>query len=107
MVENEPMPATGFQPTAPAAKEHTTLGILSLIFGIIGIVIIWVPIINFGSLICAIIAIVTGYMARKEDDGFGLIGLILGIVALVLGIVFVIIAATAYMYITSMMPSGF
>lgn len=70
--------------TAPPTLEHPTSGILSLVFGILGLVLI--PVIG------SILALVFGYQCRKEAaaepgryrDDFGKVGRVLGWVGLAL-----------------------
>jgi hypothetical protein len=83
-------------------KQHTQYGTLALIFGILGIVLLWIPLINIIAIAFAVLAIIFGYLARKQGDSYGLIGLILGIITIVLLVVFTIIAATVYLYVTNM-----
>jgi hypothetical protein len=65
------------------AKKTSTLAIVSLSTGIVGIVLGW----NFVPFLASIIAVITGHMARKEirnsngmieGDGLALTGLITG-----------------------------
>ena len=77
--------------TAPGNLEHPTSGILSLIFGILGLVVI--PVIG------AILALVFGYQCRKEvaaepgryRDDFGRVGRVLGWIGLVLTVLGVLV----------------
>jgi hypothetical protein len=48
-------------------KEETNKGQLALIFGIIGLASLLIPYVALIALPCAIIAIVLGYSARRED----------------------------------------
>ena len=73
-------------------KKHTTIGIVSLILGALGILTIlnyyWTSILSWGiiPIILGILAIITGWSARKKEDNFGSVGLILGIIAFLIGI---------------------
>jgi len=107
-------------------KSHTTIGIVSLILGILSILIMTVGIFmpymvgyaGFGTFIVlaylqylvgipgAIVAVILGYLAKKQRDSFGLIGLILGEIVLILVVVSIIIAAMTYAYVSSMLPPG-
>ncbi len=71
------------------ARETNTLAIVSLVFGILG----W----SFLPLVGALVAIVTGHLARGEirraaerpqGDGMAVAGLVLGYLALVSAVVF-------------------
>jgi len=105
-------------------KPHTTIGVVSLILGIISILIMMAGFVmpymvgyaEFGAFIIlayllylvgipgAIIAIVLGYLAKKQGDSYGLIGLILGAIVLILMVISIIIAAITYAYVSSMLP---
>jgi hypothetical protein len=62
-------------------QKDDTLGTISLIMGVIGILIAWWP---FIGLVPPIIAIVTGYVSMKDGGSNGKYGMILGFVALVI-----------------------
>lgn len=69
-------------------KKHTPFGIFSLIFGIIGAVLImnWFNLYpNLPPLLLGIIAIITGIIAKKNEDTYGKSGSILGIIATIFG----------------------
>jgi len=83
-------------------KEHTNNGILSLIFGVMGAILIinWFGIIpNFPPLILGVLAIFFSRKAKKEGDSYGKIGTILGIIATIIGTL-TVIAWIIYVYIT-------
>ena len=69
------------------------LGIISLIFGILGLVVGWLlgMFIPYGAYILPGIAIVTGIIGIivQDSKGMAIAGLILGIIGLVLGFVIV------------------
>lgn len=79
------------------AKQTSTMAIVSMVTGIVGIVLGW----NFVPFLASIIAVITGHMARKEirnsngtieGDGMALAGLITGwamIVLSVLGLILI------------------
>lgn len=87
-------PASGAAGT-PGAKQ--TLSLTSFITGLGAFVLIWLPILSIIGFIAAVVAIITGFMARRREPGapkwMALVGLIAGIVALVLGIISIIIGA--------------
>ncbi|MFX1374382.1 MAG: hypothetical protein ACFFA0_01085 [Promethearchaeota archaeon] len=70
-------------------------GIISLIFGILGIAVIWFLgiVFYFGSIIIPIIAIVFGGISIAKDDSkaLGIAGLILGIITLIIWFIFPIL----------------
>ena len=73
-------------------RDH---GKLSLIFGIVGLVVLFVPVLNIASIPLAILAIVQSGKAKKIDpeDRRATAGLVLGIVTLSLLFIFLCIAA--------------
>ncbi|MBL0273068.1 MAG: hypothetical protein IPQ06_08335 [Chitinophagaceae bacterium] len=88
------------------AKENTGKGQQSLIFGIVGLGLFvlgfFVPYVFLGSLISAILAIVSGAVAKKQDpsDKKAIVGkllgwITLGLIALLTILVAIIIAAWA------------
>ena len=81
-------------------KQQTSMGIAALILGILS-----VPLalfLNIFSIPLPILSIVFGYLAKKENDIFGLVGIILGIIAIVIIIVVWLIFAIVYVYVSSM-----
>ena len=76
---------------APVRRKNDTLGILSLIFGIVGIAGI-----SGGGVLLSIAAIVLGAIGLGRNERFSLAGLILGIVGLILSIVVLALFITAF-----------
>ncbi len=79
-----------------SSEKRGTLAVLALIFGIAGILISWVPFVNYLSFLVAIAAMVLGVIEFKRIDkgrspsigkGFTITGIILGALTIVLGIV--------------------
>lgn len=75
---------------APASGQGgTALAIVGMIAGILSIVLVWVPFLDFllgGG------ALVTGILARRRGArGFGLAAFILGIIGLAIGVIYTII----------------
>jgi len=70
-------------------NKNSTLGTISLIFGILGLIFCWVP--AFG-IILAIVAIITGGIGFKKEEKFGLslAGLILGLLSFAIGLILLI-----------------
>ena len=85
-------------------ETHTQKGKLALGSGIVGIILIFIPLVGIASLVLGIAAIVFGYKSMLEGDSYGKIGLILGIIIFALLIVSIVVSATMYMYVTNMMP---
>ncbi len=104
-------------------KTHSNFGKISLILGIISflllllspIVLLFVSItmpstlvfellispvliylVNLFLLPTAIVAIILGFMARKQGDKYGLIGLILGSIVIIIFIIWMILAVIIY-----------
>ncbi len=73
-------------------KKHTAGGIISLILGALGIIMIlnfyWATFLSTGILpiVLGVLAIILGWYARKKQDSYGSVGLILGIIAFIIGI---------------------
>jgi len=83
--------------------KRGTLAVLALIFGIAGIVISWIPIINFLGFALSVAAIVMGAIELSKINkgkssvsgkGFAITGIVLGIIAIIIGIVFSVILTT-------------
>jgi len=72
-------------------KKHTASGIISVIFGALGVITIlnwyWTSFLSWGiiPIVFGILAIIPGWYARKKGDNFGNVGLILGVIALIIG----------------------
>jgi hypothetical protein len=71
------------------AHPGMVLGIVGLVLGIISILLVWVPFLDFllgaGGLVLGIVA------RRQGSRGFGLAALIVGIVATAIGVIYSII----------------
>lgn len=88
----QPYPPPAYYPP-PYQQESETLGLVSLIFGILAII----GLLFFvGGLVFAIVAIITGYMAKKRGQRHGNTGFILGIIALAINL-FVLILLLAFL----------
>ena len=83
-------------------KEHTNVGIIALVLGVVGIILIFLPWIGLAfrsdivAIPIAILAVVFGYFARKRGDSYGHIGLILGVITLIIMIVVVTLTTPIY-----------
>ncbi len=90
----------GMDQTNDGQKKHQKhLGILALVCGIFSIVLIWFPLTNIIAIVCAVLAVLFGYIGKKHGDRYGLYGFILGIITIILLIVLLSIA-TFYVYVT-------
>ena len=81
-------------------EKRGTLAVLALILGIAGVVIVWIPVVNFLGFLLSVAAIVLGAVeivkinqgkSSVKGKGFAITGIILGVVAIVLGIVFIVV----------------
>lgn len=79
------------------------MGIAALVFGILGVVLFWIPFVGWLGVLFGLLSVLLGIMAmikagKSEDKGgkaFGLIGIVLGGVALIGGAVIQIGAVMA------------
>jgi len=78
-------------------KIHTFIGILSLTFGVVGLI-TYVLLGLIFSLPLGVLAVILGYKKRKVDT-YAKYGFILGIITIILGII-VFIAATIYAWVS-------
>ena len=84
---------------------HTGMGTASLILGIIGIIIVWIPLANFAALPMGIIATILGaksYFNKNLKDTYGLAGFILGIITTVFGAL-IMVSLLVYIFVSGMM----
>ena len=81
-------------------EKRGTLAVIALILGIAGIVIVWIPVVNFLGFLLSVAAIVLGAIeivrinqgkSSVKGKGFAITGIILGAVAIVLGIVITVV----------------
>lgn len=85
----------------PKPSKGKVPGIIALVLGIIGLILAWIPIVNWVSFPLVIAGLVLGIVSLvmasggKGPKGFGIAGLIISAVALVLTIVMTIIMAIA------------
>lgn len=91
-----PPPAEETQEYIPVEKQNNTLGIISLVAGIIALV----TMCCFGvGFIPALVAIICGFMAKSRNQKFAVAGLIMGFIAAAVSIVVLILyiaGAAAY-----------
>ena len=78
-------------------KEHTNVGIASIILGILGLILYFIGWFFYSfvdnrlygitiGIIFGIIAVILGYLAKKQGDNYGTYGLSLGILILIIGL---------------------
>jgi MFS family permease len=104
-------------------KTHTTFGKVSLVLGIISFLLLFLSpivllflrhtipstflyelsispvliyLVNLFLLPTAIVAIILGFMARKQGDKYGRIGLIIGSIVIIIFIILMILSAIIY-----------
>jgi len=77
--------------TRPVAvgSQNNTLGIISLVAGIIGVLLFLCC--SYISVVLGIVALICGILAYQQKQQFALAGIILGAISIVLGIVFIIV----------------
>lgn len=91
-------PAAPMYGAAPIAQPKG-LAVAAMVLGIAGIVVAWIPGINWLAFPASIVGLILGIIALKKGQprGMALTGIILGAIALVLAIIatIIIIVATA------------
>ena len=70
--------------TKPPVAQSSTFGVTSLVTGIVGFVLAWVPLLGFAS---SVIAVVFGILGIRKNSGKGMAiaGLVVGGITLVIG----------------------
>ena len=88
-------------------KEHTNVGIASIIFGILGLILYFIGLFFYSfvdnrlygiiiGIILGIIAIILGYLAKKQGDNYGTYGISLGVLILIIGVLTFLLTTPAY-----------
>jgi len=88
-------------------KEHTNVGIASIIFGILGLILYFIGLFFYSfvdnrlygiiiGIIFGIIAIILGYLAKKQGDNYGTYGISLGVLILIIGVLTFLLTTPAY-----------
>jgi hypothetical protein len=88
-------------------KEHTNVGIASVIFGILGLILYFIGVFFYSfvdnrlygiiiGIIFGIIAVILGYLAKKQGDNYGTYGISLGILILIIGFLTFLLTTPAY-----------
>ncbi len=82
--------------TKPVAVDssNNTLGIISLVSGIIGVLLFLCC--SYISVVLGIVALICGILAYQQKQQYALAGIILGAVSIVLGIIFVIVGQALF-----------
>ena len=83
-------------------KEHTDVGIASLIFGILGLILYFIGWFFYSfadnrlygiviGVIFGILAVILGYVAKKQGDTYGTYGMFLGALVIIIALITVIL----------------
>jgi len=83
-------------------KEHTNVGIASIIFGILGLILYFIGWFFFSfvdnrlygmisGIILSIVAIILGYLAKKQGDNYGTYGIYLGVLVIIVALITVLL----------------
>jgi len=83
-------------------KEHTNVGIASIIFGILGLILYFIGLFSYsfvdnrlygmiGGIILSIVAIILGYLAKKQGDNYGTYGIYLGVLVIIVALITVLL----------------
>lgn len=75
------------------SRGGNTLGLLALIFGILGLLLFWLPVVGFLGFLLGVAAFILGILGIKRDanPGMAIAGLVLGSVMLVILLLAVVI----------------
>jgi hypothetical protein len=88
-------------------KVHTNMGIASITLGILGLILYFIGLFFFSfvdnrlygiiiGIILGIIAIILGYLAKKQGDNYGTYGISLGVLILIIGVITFLLTTPAY-----------
>lgn len=93
-----PQPYSAQQSISPAqqpAAKHSGKGlsVTSLIFGIVGLVLFWVPLLGIGSAITGVVLGIVALVKKSDGKGMAIAGLICGGLAIVPGIIAAVMGA--------------
>ncbi len=83
-------------------KEHTNVGIASIIFGILGLILYFIGLFFYSfvdnrlygmisGIILSIVAIILGYLAKKQGDNYGTYGMYLGVLVIIVALITVLL----------------
>jgi Domain of unknown function (DUF4190) len=103
----------------PPMQLKNGLGISSLVLAIIGLLSVWVPVVNIVSIVLGLFAIVIGFVGRgrvkrgtANNGGVAIAGIVLGALAIIVGVAFIALWATVWKeagggdYISCMQKAG-
>jgi hypothetical protein len=87
--------------------KHTGVGIASIIFGILGLILYFIGIFFYSfvdnrlygiiiGIIFGILAVIFGYIAKKQGDNYGTYGISLGVLTLIIGVITFLITTPVY-----------
>lgn len=85
-------PPYAYPPPYGYGPQDNSLGTASLIFGILALV---ASVTLFFGLVPAIVAVVTGYMARQRGQRYGTAGLVMGLIAIVITVAVIVLIIIA------------
>ena len=88
-------------------QRHTGIGVASIIFGILGLIMYFIGLLFYSfvdnrlygiiiGIIFGIIAIVLGYLAKKQGDNYGTYGITIGVLILIIGLITFILTTPVY-----------
>jgi hypothetical protein len=83
-------------------QKHTGIGVSSIIFGILGVIFYLIGWLFYsfidnriygmiGGIILGIVAIILGYLAKKQDDNYGTYGIFLGTLIIIIFIITILL----------------
>ncbi len=75
--------------TATVQPKNHTLGVISLISGILGVLLVFCC--PYVPIVLGLVALVCGILARQQQQNYALAGIILGAIVIVFGIIFAIV----------------
>jgi len=88
-------------------QKQTGIGVVSIIFGILGLIMYFIGLFFYSfvdnrlygiiiGIIFGIIAVILGYLAKKQGDNYGTYGISLGILILIIGLFTFLLTTPAY-----------
>jgi hypothetical protein len=88
-------------------KKHTEIGVASIIFGILGLILYFLGWSFYSfvdnrlygiiiGIIFGILALIFGYLAKKQGDEYGTYGILLGVLILIIGLITFLLTNIAY-----------
>jgi len=88
-------------------EKHTGIGVASIILGILGLIVYFIGWFFYSfvdnrlygiviGIILGLLAVVLGYLAKKQGDSYGNYGILLGIAIIIIGILTFLLTTPAY-----------